>query len=99
MSNPIAKSKDEIKFDNNLIVKAGFDIDAERGFYIVNKDGQNSLVGKIKDEMFVLKNLGSNITNPLQVRHDNGNVYMVKADGFKSLVEVNEDKMGVLIEL
>ena len=99
MSNPIAKSRDEIKFDNNLIVKAGFDIDSERGFYIVNKDGQNSLVGKIKDEMFVLKNLGSNITNPLQVRHDNGNVYMVKADGFKSLVEVNEDKMGVLIEL
>lgn len=99
MSNPIAKSRDEIKFDNNLIIKSGFDIDSERGFYIVNKDGQNSLVGKIKDEMFVLKNLDSNVTNPVQVRHDSGNVYMVKADGFKSLVEVNEDKMGVLIEL
>ena len=36
---------------------------------------------------------------PVQVRHDNANVYMVKAGGFKSLVEVNEDKMGVLIEL
>lgn len=99
MSNPIAQSKKEVKKSNNLIVKSGFAIDENKGFYIVNQGGQNALIGKVKDEVFVLKKFDSNVSNPVQVRHDNANVYMVKAGGFKSLVEVNEDKMGVLIEL
>lgn len=98
ISNPITASKEGILFDDNLIVNSRFDIDTDRGFYMINKDGQNMLVGKVKDEVSVLKNFGTQ-TSPLQVRHDSANVYMVKADGFKSLVEVNEDKMGVLIEL
>ena len=47
----------------------------------------------------MLKRFDKNVTSPIQVRHDKDNVYMVKAGDFKSLVEVNEDKMGVLIEL
>ena len=47
----------------------------------------------------VKKKFDKNVTNPIQVRHDNANVYMVKAGDFKSLVEVDKDKMGVLIEL
>ena len=94
VSNPIAKSN-----KNSLIVKSSFDIDNDKGFYLVNQNGQNALVGKVKDEVFVLKKFDSNVSNPIQVRHDNDNVYMVKAGKFKSLVEVNEDKMGVLIEL
>ena len=46
-----------------------------------------------------MKKFDTNIEKPLQVRQDNPNVYMVKADGFRSLVEVSKDKMGVLIEL
>lgn len=82
-----------------LIVKSGFNIDENKGFYLINKDGQNALVGKINNEVFMLKKFDSNISNPLKVRRDNNNVYMVKAGDFKSLIEVNEDKMGVLIEL
>ena len=101
MSNPIASANSDKKESalNGLIVKSGYNIDKNRGFYIVNLDGETALVGRIKEEIFVLKKFTSNIEKPLQVRKDNPNVYMVKADGFRSLVEVGEDKMGVLIEL
>lgn len=100
-SNPIARQKSESKssYLKGLIVKSGFNIDDNKGFYLVSQDGQNALVGKVKDEVFVLKKFDKNVTTPIQVRHDNANVYMVKAGEFKSLIEVNDDKMGVLIEL
>ena len=100
-SNPIARQKSESKssYLKGLIVKSGFNIDDNKGFYLVSQDGQNALVGKVKDEVFVLKKFDKNVTTPIQVRHDNANVYMVKAGEFKSLVEINDDKMGVLIEL
>lgn len=101
MSNPISDLKTEKKenYLNGLIVKSGFNIDNEKGFYLVNKDGEMALIGRIKEEIFVLKKFDSPIEKPLQVREDNPNVYMVKTDGFRSLVEVGENKMGVLIEL
>ena len=100
-TNPITKQHGETKasYLNGLIVKSGYNIDNNKGFYIVNVDGKSALIGKVNDEVFVLKRFDSNVTNPIQVRHDNANVYMVKAGGFKSLVEVTNDKMGVLIEL
>jgi len=100
-SNPIARHRTENKssYLKGLIVKSGFNIDDKKGFYLVNQDGQNALIGKVNEEVFVLKKFDKNVTVPIQVRHDKDNVYMVKAGDFKSLVEVNEDKMGVLIEL
>lgn len=101
ITNPISQLKSETKdkYINGLIVKSGFNIDKNRGFYIVNLDGENALIGRVKEEIFVLKKFDRAPEKPLQVRQDNGNVYMVKADGFRSLVEVSDDRMGVLIEL
>ena len=101
ITNPITKTKNETKADylSGLIVKSGFNIDANRGFYLVSLDGKSAIVGRIGEEVFVLKKFDRNINQPLQVRMDNPNVYMVKADNFKSLVEVGKDNMGVLIEL
>ena len=101
LTNPITKLRNDSKtsYLNGLIVKSGYNIDNNKGFYIVNLDGKSALIGKVNDEVFVLKRFNSNVTNPIQVRHDNANVYMVKAGDFKSLVEVNNNKMGVLIEL
>ncbi len=101
VTNPIAQLKADTKetYLNGLIVKSGYNIDKNKGFYIVNLDGETALVGRINDEIFVLKKFDRSIERPIQVRQDNPNVYMVKADGFRSLVEVGEDKMGVLIEL
>lgn len=100
-TNPISKLRDETKssYLNNLIIKSGFNIDENRGFYMVNLEGKSALIGKVNDEITVLKKYDKIVDKPLQVRHDNANVYMVKAEGFKSLVEVGSDKMGVLIEL
>lgn len=100
-TNPIKTMRDNNKssYLNGLIIKSGFNIDNQKGFYIVNLDGKSALIGKVNDEVFVLKIFDKNVTNPIQVRHDNANVYMVKAGDFKSLVEVDKDKMGVLIEL
>lgn len=101
ITNPISKLKNETKEDylNGLIVKSGYNIDKERGFYLVSLDGKSAVIGRIGEEVFVLKKFDRNINKPLQVRMDNPNVYMVKADNFKSLVEVNKNQMGVLIEL
>lgn len=101
ITNPITKNQNETKADylSGLIVKSGFNIDANRGFYLVSLDGKSAVVGRIDEEVFVLKKFDRNIDKPLQVRMDNPNVYMVKADDFKSLVEVSKDNMGVLIEL
>lgn len=100
-SNPIARQRNANKssYLKGLIVKSGFNIDDSKGFYLVNQDGQNALIGKVNDEVFVLKKFDKNVTSPIQVRQDKDNVYMVKAGDFKSLVEVNDSKMGVLIEL
>lgn len=101
ITNPISQLRTETKKDylNGLIVKSGYNIDKERGFYLVNLDGMTALVGRIQEEIFVLKKFDQNVDKPIQVRKDSSNVYMVKADGFKSLVEVSSNKMGVLIEL
>ena len=84
---------------DSLIVKSGYNIDEERGFYVVNVDGTSALVGRVKDEVFVLKKFDNNVEKPLQVRRDQPNVFMVKADGYRSLVKIDEEKMGVLVEM
>ncbi len=95
-SNPMAKKNDTGL--NGLVVKSGYNIDDNRGFYLVNLDGTTALVGRVNEEIFVLKKFDENV-DTLQVRLDSENVYMVKAGNFKSLVDVDETKMGVLIEL
>lgn len=93
------ETKKQESYFTGTIVKSGHKIAPDKGFYIVNKDGKNALVGKINDKVIVLKKFENNITQPIQVRHDKDNIYMVKAGGFKSMVEVNDENMGVLIEL
>lgn len=96
ISNPIAQRKESNL--NGLIVKSSYEIDSNKGFYIVNLDGVNALIGRVGEEIFVLKKFDTAV-DKLQVRLDNENVYMVKAGDFKSLVDVSDSKMGVLIEL
>ena len=91
-------NKDTLNKREGLVIKTGYNIDENRGFYIANVDGMNTLIGRINNETFVLKTFDKNVDN-LQVRYDNENVYVVKAGDFKALVDVSEDKMGVLIEL
>ena len=52
---------------------------------------------RIGEEVFVLKKFDDLANKRLQVRHDKDDIYMVRTDDFKSLVDANN--MGVLIEL
>lgn len=98
VSNPIKQNSKSQDYLNGLIIKSSYNIDENRGFHIVNLDGVSALVGRVNEEIFVLKKFDSNVEK-LQVRLDSENVYMVKAGDFKSLVDVDNNKMGVLIEL
>ena len=98
-SNPVQPSGGGTPYMNGLIVKSGYNIDSEKGFYVVNIDGVSALVGRIKDNIFILKKFDHVVDKPIQVRPDDGSVYIVRVGKFKCLVDVAKDKMGTLIEI
>ena len=107
VSNPIASKapaasrleKNQKHENNGLSVKSGYSIDAQRGFYVVNMDGVSAIVGKIKDNIFILKKFNHVVNGQIQVRRDDDNIYIVRLGKFKCLVNVEQDKMGTLIEI
>ena len=101
VSNPISRSKDTSlsAFHGGLIVKSGYNIDADRGIYLVNVDGVSALVGRVKDNITMLKKFSQVLDKPLQVRPENDNVYIARVGNYKCLVDVTKDKMGTLIEI
>lgn len=96
-TNPL--KSDTSHYMNGLVVKSGYNIDSEKGFYLVNMNGASALVGRVGENIFVLKKFDTIVDKPIQVRQDYGTVYIVKAGGFKCLVDVAKDKMGTLIEI
>lgn len=98
-SNPMTRAEKPMHYMNGLIVKSGYNIDSEKGFYVVNIDGVSALVGRIKDSIFILKKFDHVVDKPIQVRPDDANVYIVRVGKFKCLVDVSKDKMGTLIEI
>lgn len=107
VSNPIVSGQHrKPKLDSKplqnvsgLVVKSGYNIDSERGFYVVNLDGVSAIVGKIKDNIFVLKKFDHVVEGNIQVRRDDADIYIVRLGKFKCLVNVEQDKMGTLIEI
>lgn len=101
VSNPISRSKETSlpAFHGGLIVKSGYNIDADRGIYLVNVDGVSALVGRVKDSITILKKFSQTLDKPLQVRPENDNVYIARVGNYKCLVDVTKDKMGTLIEI
>ncbi len=99
-TNPI-KSSHHPSFStlNGMVVRSGYSIDSQKGFYLVDMDGVSALVGKVNDNIFILKKFDNIVNKNLQVRLDSGSTYMVKADKYKCLVDVTQDKMGTLIEI
>jgi hypothetical protein len=85
--------------EKGLDVTSSYDLDSNHSFYMVNFDGKSALIAKCNDEINVIKQFDSIVSAPIQVRQDRPNVYMVRTEGFKSMVEINGDKAGVLVEL
>ena len=83
-----------------MVVLSGYSITDDSGFYIVrDNEGKTSLIGRINNDVTKLKDFGTDSNIKLQVRADSPNVYMVKANRSRYLVEINNNKMGVLLEL
>lgn len=94
VSNPISKRINDYK--DGLIIKDSYTIDDERSFHIVSLDGVPALIGRINNDISVIKKFDSEV-DKMQVRRDEENVYIVKVGSFKSMIDANN--MGVLIEL
>lgn len=90
---PVVKQRPKLK------IKESRAIDDARGFYLVDMEDKLALMGRINDRFTVLKKFDDKEKRTLQVRRDKDNLYMVRTDGFKMLVDVEQDKMGVLAEL
>lgn len=58
-TNPIEALRNETRENNlsGLIIKSGYDIDKDRGFYLVSLDGKSAIIGKSGEEIFVLKKI------------------------------------------
>ena len=102
VTNPMQKIsslKKTKSSDLNISIKSKYDIDHNKSIMMVESDGISSIIGKIGENVYVLKKFDKVINKPLQVRLDYGDVYIVKAGNFKCLVDVAEDKMGTLLEI
>lgn len=93
------KNKTEEQNFGGISVTSRYDIDSDKSIYMVESDGVSALIGKVGENVFVLKKFDKIVNKPLQVRLDYGNVYIVRVGGFKCLVDVSEDKMGTLLEI
>lgn len=96
-TSPIEKAQAPIK--KKMKIKESRAIDENRGFYLVDMEDKLALMGRINDKFTVLKKFDDKEKTTLQVRRDKDNLYMVRTDGFKALVDVEGSKMGVLAEL
>ncbi len=96
-SSPIQKAQAPSK--RKMKIKESRAIDDNKGFYLVDMEDKLALMGRINDKFTVLKKFDDKEKKTLQVRRDKDNLYMVRTDGFKALVDVAENKMGVLAEL
>ncbi len=85
--------------DFNISIKSKYDIDNNKSILMVESDGVSALIGKIGENVYVLKKFDKIVNKSLQVRLDYGSVYIVKVGGFKCLVDVAEDKMRTLLEI
>lgn len=101
-TNPMQKKtpfKKPQASDFNISIKSKYDIDNDKSIYMVESDGISALIGKIGENVYVLKKFDKIVNKPLQVRLDYGSVYIVRVGDFKCLVDVAENKMGTLLEI
>lgn len=104
-TNPVSgpklpfKNKAEEQNIGGISVTSRYDIDSDKSIYMVESDGVSALIGKVGENVFVLKKFDKIVNKPLQVRLDYGNVYIVRVGGFKCLVDVSDAKMGTLLEI
>ena len=92
----------EINQDNlNLIYSQ--ELSDNKFLYLINYTDTNALIGEVNGNISVIKRF-EHITNPIikariQDQKQNKETYIVKANGAKLLIESNDSKMSLLMEL
>lgn len=85
------------------IVKSEFVIDENKGLYLINYEDASALVGRIDDDVFMLKKFDDVVTSPLKARVNetdkNATRYMTRVGKFRGVVEVTSNNMNLLVEL
>lgn len=89
--------------EEHEIIKSEYEIDEQKGFYLIDFEDNTTLVGHINDEIFILKRFEQKINAKLQVRLNeskgSSSQYIAKVGGFKGIIEVLPQHMSLLIEL
>ncbi len=77
-------------------------IDNNKGFYLIQYDGEIALVGYIGDNYFVINKFNKifkpNLQTRLHERQETYCNYLVRVDSYKALIQVSKTNMKVLIE-
>ena len=92
-------NRSNYKSQEKITVRDKYSIDINKSIYLVDLNGETSIVGDVNGEITVIKKFDKIINKPLQVRLDYGNVYIVRLGGYKSLVDVSDTKVGTLLEI
>lgn len=92
-------NRSNYKSQEKITVRDKYSIDINKSIYLVDLNGETSIVGDVNGEITVIKKFDKIINKPLQVRLDYGNVYIVRLGGYKSLVDVSDTKVATLLEI
>lgn len=78
-------------------------ISKTKGFYLVRYEDEVALMGYINEQIFLLHSFASKQPTFIQTRltekKKGSEIYMIRAENFKSLVKVTKDNMQTLINL
>ena len=103
VTNPVSHVNDIVKPDytsmSGMKILSGYDIDSERGFYLIDEGSNTALISKNKNNISIIKRFNSKMYKQLQVRLDYGSVYIVRVGSYKCLVDSADEKMGALLEI
>lgn len=93
--------EDDIPDDE--IVKEQYALTNDSGFYLVDYKNTTALIGYVKDDYFVIKQFPRVVSGKIHVKlsekKNYSSVYMVKAAGFKGMIDIGALYMKVLLEL
>ncbi len=94
---------EEKNINNSPTLISNTKIDSNKGFYLVDYEGETALIGYIGDEIFIINKFeklnNCNLRMRLNEKNTNKSTYIVKLDNYKALIEVCEDKMNLVVEL
>lgn len=97
ITNPIQntiseKSQTSKNTMDGMKILSSYEVDTDKGFYLVDDSGSTAIISKNGDNISVIKRFNSKISKSLQVRLDYDSVYIVRVGDYKCLVDIDNNK-------